>query len=1539
MSSFRSWRSRRLLAILVSLALAAAGLIAVSIAPAQAASQVVPYSGLPYIYVVPDGVTSLTVTIDGAQGGSNGSSAGGLGARITGTLAVTPGEALQVNVGGAGGFQKSGWNGGGAAGGYATGGGGATDLRRGSCAWSGACGLDDRIVVAAGGGGGTGGTAPGGAGGLNGSDGGNAPSGGATGGKGATQSAGGAGGNGSDPSKNGGPGALGQGGSNTNGVDGSGGGGGYYGGGAGGGRNNGDGPGTAGGGGGSSLVPGGLSASSGIVNGDGSVTFGEETAGYSGQQKFTGSVATYTVPAGITKVRVQAFGAGGGFYSSGSGRGGRGGSVDSALTVQGGETLELRVGGRGQDNGTGGWNGGGTIGSNGDGASGGGGGSSDVRRCDTGPCGTSDILIAAGGGGGGTYSKNGGAGGGLSGESVDGAGGGTQSSGGQGAGSGRSAGHDGSSGQGGNGGDGFADPMMGIPGEAGGGGGGGWFGGGGGTGSDIENGVWQGTGGAGGSSKVPAGGATTIGGGSSDDGWILISNFLNPPTDLAAIPDDTQVALTWTAPDLVPDTGALTGYRMQRTTDPDDDGSWVDTTVQPSGTDTSMTETGLDNGTKYYFRVMAINGAGDSDPSNVADATPFDGPPSPTGVAAAPSAPNTLTVSWTAASPVPDQGYKVYVSTNPAGPFDTLVANGTCSAVPSGATVSCTATGLTAGTTYYFAVASVDSGVTGGPSSPGSGVPINVPNIPLIDEVEQGNESLTVKWTAPTVDAARPLDSYELYAMKNGGLPELVTTGDCGNPIDSSVTECTMSDLTAGDTYGFVLRAVNTVGHRDSNVSDETEVISAPEAPSVTGVAPVEGTGKVKVEWEPASGDPQPTSYVVYRSTSEGGTYEEITTGPCATGAVGTNTECVDEDLTPGTTYYYKVAGKNGSVEGDKSAASEGVEALEPPAAPDQPTGAPKGTGGVELTWTDPAPAPGADPDEWEVEMTTDGGTTWEPVPAGSLCSPVQSPCQLTDLQVGTEYKFRVKAKNAAGTSGESQESAGVTPVTAPAAPTGVEVSRTSGEEGSLTVAWTAPSGSPDSYTVYISQNENGPFDTPATCVTGGTSPTASPCQIDGLTPGTTYYVQVSATKSGVEGDNSTTVSGVPIELPGKPGTPAATVTGSLEMTLTWTENTSTAAPVDEYEVQMEDPDNPGVWTTVPGGTCLTAPAPGCTVTGLTDGKTYSYQVIAKNAAGSSDASEPSTGVEAYATPGAPTGVDVTNPTSGTAQVEWTAPSGTVDSYKVYRARHASGPWEEITTGDCGSPVIGTSCDDDDLEDGEYFYKVEAVRGVLTGPESGVGAVDVYTTVGIPSITKLEPGNGKVKVTVAPGSGGKVTTYTVTAEPGGKTCTVTAPATSCTINGLENGKNYTFTAKATNPLGTSEASESAGPVKPVAPVNPQSAKPLKPSSLKTSGGPKASKIKVSWKAPKNPGGTHSVAYYRLKLNLDRCSYLIVNKKLSKNVTSYTFKRSMLLKRKNSTCTRTRGEITSKVLRYRVRVEAFNARGGSPTAVRSFMVRR
>ena len=246
------------------------------------------YTGALQTWTVPACVYSIQVDVRGAKGGGIlatpfvGSGQGGNGARVQHpSIAVTPGQVLEIRVGGCPTGPTGGWNGGGNGQTSVSntqmeskGGGGASDIRVTPYA------MNNRIVVAGGGGGRSGGSgqtnyqASGGAGGCTaGQTGLGSPFTG-TGGGGGTQTAGG---NGGPPWGGGQPGTAGTIGTGGNGgfyttASGGGGGGGYFGGGGGGADNcctgaNGGGA----GGGGSSFYPAGGTCSQGFQTGHGQV--------------------------------------------------------------------------------------------------------------------------------------------------------------------------------------------------------------------------------------------------------------------------------------------------------------------------------------------------------------------------------------------------------------------------------------------------------------------------------------------------------------------------------------------------------------------------------------------------------------------------------------------------------------------------------------------------------------------------------------------------------------------------------------------------------------------------------------------------------------------------------------------------------------------------------------------------------------------------------------------------------------------------------------------------------------------------------------------------------------------------------------------------------------------------------------------------------------------------------------------------------------------------------------------------------------------
>jgi hypothetical protein len=398
------------------------------------ASQTYGYTGSAVQCTVPAGMTSVAVDAVGGQGGrTNDDVSGGVGGRVTATIAVQPGQVLSLAVGGSGG--GSGGFGGahGGAGGTASyisslsgaGGGGSTDVRIGS----------KELVVAGGGGGGGGGSeipltsgtgGQGGSGGLYhgvndapfttpGADGSGYQGNGGSGGCGGCQNGDGSGG-GSSSTHDGGGGGGGGGGGFPSGAGGGGGGFGGAGGGGGGGLSYADAAATGvsyaladGAGNGFLTLAFSGSAPSGAAASPNGAAAPVTAAGDPSVFADPGQ-STWTVPAGVNAVTIQAQGGSGGTPGGGSaGQGAAGGGVTATVEVTPGEALTVVVGAAGNNDSSAGDGRGGSHGTTAgsddtDSAKAGGGGSSVSAA-------GGKLVVAGGGGGGGSGSSSDGAGG------------------------------------------------------------------------------------------------------------------------------------------------------------------------------------------------------------------------------------------------------------------------------------------------------------------------------------------------------------------------------------------------------------------------------------------------------------------------------------------------------------------------------------------------------------------------------------------------------------------------------------------------------------------------------------------------------------------------------------------------------------------------------------------------------------------------------------------------------------------------------------------------------------------------------------------------------------------------------------------------------------------------------------------------------------------------------------------------------------------------------------------------------------------------
>ncbi|MFZ4756485.1 MAG: fibronectin type III domain-containing protein [Miltoncostaeaceae bacterium] len=193
---------------------------------------------------------------------------------------------------------------------------------------------------------------------------------------------------------------------------------------------------------------------------------------------------------------------------------------------------------------------------------------------------------------------------------------------------------------------------------------------------------------------------------------------------------------------------------------------------------------------------------------------------------------------------------------------------------------------------------------------------------------------------------------------------------------------------------------------------------------------------------------------------------------------------------------------------------------------------------------------------------------------------------------------------------------------------------------------------------------------------------------------------------------------------------------------------------------------------------------------------------------------------------------------AGSALVAWVERAATPDlSIWGRRLDAASGAWSDPA--EISSPLSGNSA--------RYPVVALAPRGsgLVAWNEPPVAADLLASTYTPPDVAPWPPGRptataGDARVEVswaAPGfdGGQPITSYIVTAAPGGATCTAQPPATSCTVTGLTNGTAYTFTVVAVNSIGTSRKSPASSPVTPAsapAPAAPTAA-PVTPAEVPT----------------------------------------------------------------------------------------------------------
>lgn len=177
--------------------------------------------------------------------------------------------------------------------------------------------------------------------------------------------------------------------------------------------------------------------------------------------------------------------------------------------------------------------------------------------------------------------------------------------------------------------------------------------------------------------------------------FVIQPNSSTPsaPTGLTAAPGDKQIGLSWNA------VSGATSYNVYRGTS-----SGGEVLVKSGWTNTTYIDTGLTNGTTYFYQVTAVNTDGESQRSNEASATPQGSPPfAPTNLLATAIASSQIDLTWSDNSNN-ETGFVLEYA-----PISNFAADLTTVNLGSN-TSNFSAMGLSAGTTYWFRVRATNSG-------------------------------------------------------------------------------------------------------------------------------------------------------------------------------------------------------------------------------------------------------------------------------------------------------------------------------------------------------------------------------------------------------------------------------------------------------------------------------------------------------------------------------------------------------------------------------------------------------------------------------------------------------------------------------------------------------------------------------------------------------------------------------------------------------------------------------------------------------------
>jgi RHS repeat-associated protein len=682
----------------------------------------------------------------------------------------------------------------------------------------------------------------------------------------------------------------------------------------------------------------------------------------------------------------------------------------------------------------------------------------------------------------------------------------------------------------------------------------------------------------------------------------------------------------------------------------------------PSYTATSYAISGLSDAS-YKFRIKGCN----LDTSSGAEKCSANRTSSSTNVRNKPSTPakpsniNSINTSYTVSWSKPSGTVTYYDVQEKVGSGSWS----TVSSSQSGTTLS--RSGKSNNTTYYYRVRACNQ-YSWSCSAYSSQNTVRVelrPSAPAKPaNVNSTSTSVTVSWSKPS----GTVNFYQVQERVAGGTWATVAS-------NNTTTSLTRTGRVDGTNYEYRLRACNSYswscsGYSSANSAKVRLKPSAPAAPS----RPSTSTGSAAITWTKPAGL---VTYYDLQKRNNNGSWSTAKAGD-------TGTSETVSGLTDGS-WDFRVRACNGfswSCSGYSAASSDTTVRVKPskPAAPTGPTS--DTNGAYTINWTKPSGTVTV----YDVIEYKDSTTSYTVVANDTTALSLA----LSGRGDG-DYTYRVRACNGYSwaCSAYSSHSANLNVLFKPGTPASISNPSTD-TDGTITIDWGTASGIVDEYRLEEQKNSGAWVQVQS----GSTGLTKTRTVGNG-----TYHYRVKACNdTGCSGFRTTTAQS---EIRLKPSAPAAP-TGPSTSTGSAATNWSSVTNATYYDLQKRN--NNGSWSSAQNGDTNTSH----TESGLTDGS-WDFRVRACNtrswSCSSYSAASTDTTVRLKpSSPATPT-TTVTQSTSGSYNINWLKPSGTVSFYDL-QERKDGGSWSTIAndTTALTKAVSGRAT-------GDYDYRARACNG------------------------------------------------------------------------------------------------------------------------------------------------------------------------------------------------------------------------------------